>query len=72
MPDATPFVRRFRRPRCGATHVVRNGLTHSGTQGFRCGGCDRRFVAAPKSGPVPEATKDLVRRLLEPVMNLSA
>ncbi|MBP3957501.1 hypothetical protein J8F10_19820 [Gemmata sp. G18] len=27
-------------------------------------GCDRRFVADPKTGPVPEATKDLVRRLL--------
>ncbi|WP_449267461.1 transposase-like zinc-binding domain-containing protein [Gemmata palustris] len=25
-------------PRCGATHVVRNGLTHSGTPGFRCRG----------------------------------
>ncbi|WP_082840953.1 hypothetical protein [Gemmata sp. SH-PL17] len=44
--------------------MVRNGLTHSSTPGFRCRGCDRRFVAAPKTGPVPEVTKDLVRRLL--------
>ncbi len=44
--------------------MVRNGRTHSGTPGFRCRGCDRRFVAAPKTGPVPEATKALVRRLL--------
>ena len=39
-------------------------MTHSGTPAFRCRGCDRRFVAAPKTGPVPEATQDLVRRLL--------
>ena len=51
-------------PRCGSTHVVRNGRTHSGTPGFRCRGCDRRFVAAPKTGPVRVATQDLVRRLL--------
>src|SRR4051812_33755122 len=65
MPSATPPRPPIPPcPRCGATHVVRNGLTHSGTPGFRCRGCDRRFVAAPKGGPVPEVTRELVRRLL--------
>ena len=59
-------------PRCGATHVVRNGLTHSGTPGFRCRACDRRFVAAPKTGPVPEATQTLVRRLLAERLGIRA
>lgn len=52
--------------------MVRNGLSHSGTPGFRCRKCDRRFVAAPKNGPVPEATKDLVRRLLAERMGIRA
>ncbi len=59
-------------PRCGATHVVRNGLTHSGTPAFRCRGCDRRFVEAPRKGPVPDATKVLIRRLLAERMGLRA
>ena len=48
MPDAPPPC-----PRCAATHVVRNGASRSGTPTFRCRGCGRRFVAAPRKGPVP-------------------
>jgi insertion element IS1 protein InsB len=59
-------------PRCGATHVVRNGLTHSGTPNYRCRGCDRRFVADPKAGPVPDETRALVRRLLAERMAIRA
>ena len=51
-------------PRCSATHVVRNGVNASGTQTFRCRVCGRRFVAAPKKGPVGEDEQALVRRLL--------
>jgi transposase-like protein len=50
--------------RCHATHVVRNGKSQSGSPHFLCRGCGRRFVAAPKKGPVPEERRDLVRRLL--------
>ena len=42
-------------------------------QGSRGGGadaCGRRFVACPKKGPVPEATRQLVRRLLRERMSL--
>lgn len=52
--------------------MVRNGLTHSGTPAFRCRGCDRRFVEAPRKGPVPDATKDLIRRLLAERMGVRA
>ena len=51
-------------PRCGATHVVRNGKTQSDSPNFLCRGCGRCFVAAPKKGPVTQERKDLVRRLL--------
>ena len=50
-------------PRCSGTHVVRNGANASGTPVFRCRTCRRRFVAAPKKGPVGESDRDLVRRL---------
>jgi insertion element IS1 protein InsB len=51
-------------PRCGATHVVRNGKTQSGSPNFLCRGCCRRFVAEPKKGPISEEYKQLIRRLL--------
>jgi insertion element IS1 protein InsB len=57
-------------PRCRAGHVVRNGANRSGTPGFLCRACGRRFVAAPKKGPVPDDTKDLIRRLLGERMSL--
>ena len=59
-------------PRCSATHVVRNGATHSGKPSFRCRGCGRRFVADPAKGPVPEERKELVRRLLSERLGLRA
>ncbi|MBP3954645.1 hypothetical protein J8F10_05030 [Gemmata sp. G18] len=43
---------------------MRNGANASGTPTFRCRGCVRRFVAAPKNGPVGESDRALVRRLL--------
>ena len=68
-PDLTPIPLC---PRCGAGHVVRNGTNRSGTPGFLCRACGRRFVAAPRKGPVPDDTKDLIRRLLGDRMALRA
>ncbi|WP_246523381.1 IS1/IS1595 family N-terminal zinc-binding domain-containing protein [Gemmata palustris] len=51
-------------PRCSGTHVVRNGANASGTPVFRCQACRRRFVAAPKKGPVGASDQALVLRLL--------
>ncbi len=59
-------------PRCSATHVVRNGANASGTPTFRCRGCGRRFVAAPRKGPVGDDRRGLVRRLLAERMGLRA
>jgi transposase-like protein len=59
-------------PQCGSTRIHIHGVTHSGTPNFRCCDCRRRFVAQPKKGPVPEAKKELVRRLLAERMALRA
>jgi transposase-like protein len=59
-------------PSCAATRVVRNGANQSGTPTFLCRGCGRRFVERPKAGPVPEATRQLVLRLLGERMGLRA
>ena len=59
-------------PGCAATHVVRNGHNRSGAANFLCRGCGRPFVARPKKGPVPAATRDLIRRLLRERMALRA
>jgi transposase-like protein len=52
--------------------VVRNGKTQSGSPNFLCRGCRRRFVAAPKKGPVTEDRKQLIRRLLLERLSLRA
>ncbi len=67
MQDAPPPC-----PRCSATHVVRNGLTHSGVPSFRCRGCGRRFVASPRKGPVPAEDKAAVERMLAERLSLRA
>ena len=69
MQDATPIPPC---PRCHAAHVVRNGRTQAGSPNFLCRGCGRRFVERPKKGPVPDATKELIRRLLRERMALRA
>jgi transposase-like protein len=59
-------------PRCSATHVVRNGATHSGKPSVRCRGCGRRFVADPARGPVGEDRENLAHRLLSERPSLRA
>ena len=59
-------------PRCGGTHVVRNGSNESGSQVHLCRACGRRFVADPKTGPITPAEQDLVRRLLAEQMGVRA
>ena len=73
MPTSTPSVDPIPPcPRCHATHVVRNGKTQSGSPNFLCRGCHRRFVAAPKRGPISEDRKQLIRRLLLERLSLRA
>src|SRR5262245_29835473 len=59
-------------PRCAGTHVVRNGPTHNGVPSFRCRACGRRFVERPRTGPVPDAQRDLVKRLRAERLGLRA
>ena len=59
-------------PRCSATHVVRNGSTRAGKPSFRCRGCGRRFVADPAKGPVPDADRAAVERMLAERLSLRA
>lgn len=66
-PDPVPSC-----PRCGAASVTRAGTTHNGVPSFRCPDCGRRFVAAPRKGPVTDDRKDLVRRLLGERLSLRA
>jgi len=59
-------------PGCATAHVVRNGHNRSGSANFLCRECGRQFVARPKKGPVPDATRELIRRLLRERMALRA
>ena len=67
MQDAPPPC-----PRCSDPHVVRNGVNRSGTPTFRCRGCGRRFVAAPRKGPVPAADRAAIERMLAERLSLRA
>ena len=67
MQDAPPPC-----PRCAGTAIVRNGPSRSGAPSFRCRGCGRRFVAAPRKGPVPDADKAAVERMLAERLSLRA
>jgi len=59
-------------PHCGETHVVRNGHGRTGSPNYLCRSCSRQFVECPQRGPVPEATQQLIRRLLLERMALRA
>ena len=39
---------------------------------FRCRGCGRRFVASPRKGPVPEADRAEIERMLAERLSLRA
>ena len=49
-------------PRCGSSHLKRNGHTHYGKQNYQCLDCERQFVS--DSQLIPDATKELVKKLL--------
>jgi insertion element IS1 protein InsB len=52
--------------------VVRYGKGRSGTPVLVCRGCNRRFVAHPRKGPVSDNRKQLIRRLLPERLSLRA
>src|SRR5688572_1820128 len=52
----------LRCPRCGLSHIKRNGYTHYAKQNYRCKDCDRQFVE--DSQHIGEEVKDLIKALL--------
>ena len=59
-------------PRCGASHVVRNGQTRAGSVNLLCRGCGRAFVPDPKRPPITPDREALVRRLVLERLSLRA
>ena len=49
-------------PRCGLSHIKRNGHTYYGEQNYQCKDCGRQFVE--NSQLVSEEKKSLIKRLL--------
>lgn len=49
-------------PRCGLSHIKRNGYTYYGAQNYECKNCGRQFVA--DSQHIGEEKKALIKRLL--------
>jgi IS1 family transposase len=52
----------LRCPRCGVSHIKKNGHTHYGKQNHRCLECGRQFVA--ESQHIEEGDRAMIRRLL--------
>ncbi|MBX9583426.1 MAG: hypothetical protein K2X87_24255 [Gemmataceae bacterium] len=50
--------------------MVRNGHNRAGFPNFLYRSCGRQLVARPRKGPVPDETRELVRRLLRERMSL--
>ena len=59
-------------PYCKSQRVIKNGTTRHGKQNHKCKDCDRQFVSNPRNQPIPEATKQLVDKLLLERMSLRA
>lgn len=51
-------------PRCGSSHVIKNGHIHNGKAKFACKDCRRQFVENPEWEPLSEETKALIDKLL--------
>jgi insertion element IS1 protein InsB len=62
----------LRCPQCQSHRVVKNGRIHNGKQNHRCRACGRQFVENPEKGPISDATKELIKRLLLERMSLEA
>lgn len=59
-------------PSCGGDRIMKNGRAHNGKQNHRCGTCGRQFVENPETGPIPQATKEVIGKLLLERLALAA
>jgi insertion element IS1 protein InsB len=51
-------------PRCGSSHIIKNGHIHNGKPKFAGKDCRRPFVENPKWRPIGPETKALIDKLL--------
>ena len=55
-------------PRCGSTHIKKNGSIHNKKQKYQCNSCRRQFVENPQNKIIDDATKKRVdKHLLEKI-----
>jgi insertion element IS1 protein InsB len=51
-------------PRCGSSHVIKNGHIHNGKAKFACKDCCRQFVEHPQQRLISAETKAFIDKLL--------
>lgn len=51
-------------PKCGSSHIKKNGTIHNKKQKYQCNDCGRQFVENPQNKMIDEETKELIDRLL--------
>lgn len=51
-------------PACNSQRVIKNGSIHNGKQKFSCKECGRQFIENPQNKAIPQATWDIVDKLL--------
>jgi transposase-like protein len=51
-------------PKCGSTHVKKNGSIHNKKQKYQCNSCGRQFVENPQNKVIGDETKNLIDNLL--------
>ena len=59
----------LRCPRCGLSHIKKNGHTHYGEQNYACLACGHQFVE--HSQRIDESTRELIKKLLLERLSLS-
>lgn len=59
-------------PKCQSTQIIKYGHTHYGKPRFRCLACGRQFVENATRGPIDEATRKLIDKLLLERCSLAA
>lgn len=51
-------------PYCCSQNTVKNGISMTGKQKYKCHSCSRQFILNPAKFPIPDQTKNLIDRLL--------
>jgi len=59
-------------PKCQSTQIIKYGDTYYGKPRFRCQGCGRQFVENVTRGPIDEATRKVIDKLLLGCCSLAA